>query len=90
MSSTGSPQWNEAVTRKVTCREGHEGDQNKYAYVRIGKVGTWKNYFTPVLLRKMENRILETEKQSSFMDLWEDIRAGSDCTHGECRINRHL
>lgn len=70
-----NPQWNEVLSRKkITCREGHEGDENKYCYVRVGKVGTWKNYFTPHLLRKMENRILEAEKQSSFMDLWKDIR----------------
>lgn len=70
-----NPQWNEVLLRKkITCGEGHEGDENKYCYVRVGKVGTWKNYFTPHLLRKMENRILEAEKQSSFMDLWKDIR----------------
>ncbi|KAL1486093.1 hypothetical protein MTO96_047107 [Rhipicephalus appendiculatus] len=59
----------------VTCAEGHEGDENKYSFVRIGKIGSWKDYFTPDLLRKMENRILEAEKKSSFMDLWKDIRA---------------
>ncbi|KAL1445951.1 hypothetical protein MTO96_028968 [Rhipicephalus appendiculatus] len=76
MTGKGNPQWDEVLSRKkVTCREGHEGDENKYSYVRVGTVGTWKNYFTPELLRKMESRILEAEKQSSFMDLWKDIRA---------------
>ncbi|XP_075740000.1 sulfotransferase ssu-1-like [Rhipicephalus microplus] len=69
------PQWSEVLLRKkITCGKGYEGDENKYCYVRVGKVGTWKNYFTPHLLRKMENRILEAQKQPSFMDLWKDIR----------------
>lgn len=76
LSGKGNPQWNEVISRrKVTCVEGHEGDENKYSFVRIGKVGSWKDYFTPDQLKKMENRILEAEKQSSFMDLWKDIRA---------------
>ncbi|KAH7956016.1 hypothetical protein HPB52_005680 [Rhipicephalus sanguineus] len=56
-------------------QDGHEGDENKYAYVRTGKVGGWRDHFTPDLLRKMESRILEAEKQSTFMDLWKDLRA---------------
>ncbi|XP_037515074.1 sulfotransferase ssu-1-like [Rhipicephalus sanguineus] len=76
LTGKDNPQWNEVLSRaKVTCIEGHEGDENKYAYVRTGKVGGWKDYFTPDLLRKMESRILEAEKESSFMDLWKDIRA---------------
>ncbi|KAL1476456.1 hypothetical protein MTO96_036477, partial [Rhipicephalus appendiculatus] len=68
--------WNEVFSReKFTCFEGHEGDENKYAFVRSGKIGSWKDYFTPDLLQKMERRILEAEKVSSFMDLWKDIRA---------------
>ncbi|KAH6931985.1 hypothetical protein HPB50_002419 [Hyalomma asiaticum] len=71
-----NPQWNDALSgKRVTCREGHGGDETKYAYVRTAKVGTWKDYFTPELLRKMESRILEAEKDSSFMDLWRNIRA---------------
>ncbi|KAH6931979.1 hypothetical protein HPB50_002413 [Hyalomma asiaticum] len=67
-----NPQWNEVLSRlKVTISEDH----NKYLLVRSGKVGSWKDYFTPGLLRKMENRILEAEKVSAFMDLWKDIRA---------------
>ncbi|KAL1477274.1 hypothetical protein MTO96_035864 [Rhipicephalus appendiculatus] len=76
MSGKGNPQWNAVLSRrKVTCAEGHEGDESKYSFVRIGKIGSWKDYFTPDLLRKMENRIMEAEKKSSFMDLWKDIRA---------------
>ncbi|XP_049519404.1 sulfotransferase 1B1 [Dermacentor silvarum] len=76
LSGKGNPQWDEVISsKKVTCNEGHEGDKNKYSYVRRGKVGSWKDYFTPDLLRRMENRILEAERESSFMDLWKDIRA---------------
>ncbi|KAH6931981.1 hypothetical protein HPB50_002415 [Hyalomma asiaticum] len=71
-----NPQWNELLSRmKVTLSEGHNRDDTKYPFVRSGKVGSWKEYFTPDLLRKMENRILEAEKGSAFMDLWKDIRA---------------
>lgn len=71
----GNPQWNEVLSRrKITCMEGHDGDESKYAFVRIGKVGSWKDYFTPDQLKKMEYRIMEAEKQSSFMELWKDIR----------------
>ncbi|XP_065289761.1 3-beta-hydroxysteroid sulfotransferase-like [Dermacentor albipictus] len=76
LSGKANPQWYEVLSRKkITCNEGYEGDENKYSYVRSGKVGGWKDYFTPDLLRMMENRILEAEKESSFMDLWKDIRA---------------
>ncbi|XP_065289767.1 3-beta-hydroxysteroid sulfotransferase-like [Dermacentor albipictus] len=76
LSGKSMPQWQEALSRKkVTCNEGYEGDENKYSFVRSGKVGGWKDYFTPDLLQMMENRILEAEKESSFMDLWKDIRA---------------
>ncbi|KAH6931977.1 hypothetical protein HPB50_002411 [Hyalomma asiaticum] len=71
-----NPQWKEAFSQtNVTCKEGHGGDENKYAYVRTAKVGSWKDHFTPELLRKMENRILEAEVDSSFMNLWEEIRS---------------
>lgn len=71
-----NPQWNDAFADKgITCVEGHGGDVSKYSYVRSGKVGSWKDYFTPELLQKMERRIREAEKTSSFMDLWKDIRA---------------
>lgn len=76
MTGRSNPQWDAVLSNKnVTCREGHEGDESKYCYVRVGKVGTWKNYFTSELLRKMENRILEVEQHSSVMNLWKDIRA---------------
>ncbi|XP_037276799.2 sulfotransferase 1B1 [Rhipicephalus microplus] len=76
LSGRDNPQWNEVLSReKFTCVEGHEGDENKYAFVRKGKIGSWKDYFTPELLQKMERRILDAEKKSSFIDLWKDIRA---------------
>lgn len=75
-NGSANPHWDTVITqRKFTCKEGYEGDKNRYALVRKAKVGDWKEHFTPVLLRRMESRILEAEKESSFMDLWKDIRA---------------
>ncbi|XP_037565834.1 3-beta-hydroxysteroid sulfotransferase isoform X3 [Dermacentor silvarum] len=75
MNGSPNPHWDAMVKqRKVTCKEGYEGDENRYALVRKATVGGWKEHFTPDLLRRMEQRILEAEKKSSFMDLWKDIR----------------
>lgn len=74
---SGNPNedWNEMISRlQTTCKEGYEGDANKYALVRKAKVGGWKEYFTPELLRRMEAKIRQAEKTSSFMELWADIR----------------
>lgn len=73
----GSPnqEWVEMLTREqTTCKEGYEGDEKKYALVREAKVGGWKKYFTPELLRQMEVKIRQAEMTSSFMELWADIR----------------
>ncbi|XP_075744701.1 3-beta-hydroxysteroid sulfotransferase isoform X2 [Rhipicephalus microplus] len=71
-----NPHWRKVLNRsKVTCKEGFEGDETKYGIVRKAKVGSWKEHFTPELLRRMEMRIIEAEKASSFMDLWKDVRA---------------
>lgn len=76
LNGSANPHWDELIVRKkITCKEGYQGDENRYAVVRKAKVGDWKKHFTPDLLRRMENRILEAEKKSSFMDLWKDIRA---------------
>lgn len=61
--------------RQGTCKDGYGGDENKYGIVRAAKVGGWREYFTPELLRRMELRIREAEKKSQFMELWKDIRA---------------
>lgn len=76
LNGSANPHWDQAIKKsKITCKEGYEGDENRYAFVRKAKVGDWKEYFTPDLHRQMERRILEAEKQSPFMDLWKDIRA---------------
>ncbi|KAL1471569.1 hypothetical protein MTO96_039875 [Rhipicephalus appendiculatus] len=59
----------------VTCKDGFGGDKSQFGYVRSAKVGGWRDYFTPELLRQMEARILEAKKTSSFMDMWQDIHA---------------
>ncbi|KAH9378095.1 hypothetical protein HPB48_006657 [Haemaphysalis longicornis] len=71
-----SKDWEEVLARKNhKCKNGFEGDENKYAFVRAAKVGGWREHFTPELLRRMECRIQECEKKSSVMELWKDIRA---------------
>lgn len=76
LSGNPNPHWEEVLSRqKPRCKEGYEGDENRYSFVRAAKVGGWKEYFTPVLLRRMEMRIREAEESSSFMDMWKDIRA---------------
>ncbi|KAH7956019.1 3-beta-hydroxysteroid sulfotransferase [Rhipicephalus sanguineus] len=76
LTGKSNPQWKDVLSRrKVPSSEDQDVQPKTYEYVRAGKVGSWKDYFTPDLLRKMENRILEAEKESSLMDLWKDIRA---------------
>ncbi|KAH7957312.1 sulfotransferase 1B1 [Rhipicephalus sanguineus] len=62
------------VNKKTTSREGYCGDNSKYALVKEAKVGGWKEYFTPNLLARFENKIMEEGDKASFMELWEDIR----------------
>lgn len=74
-SKNANPEWNDMVSKsKTTCKEGFEGDKNKYGLVREAKVGGWKEHFTPELLRQMEMKIQQAEKTSSLMELWADIR----------------
>ncbi|KAK8770627.1 hypothetical protein V5799_012909 [Amblyomma americanum] len=75
-SQTSDPQWQDLLSGQMaTCKEGYEGDKYRYAVVRTAKGGDWKEFFTPELLRRMETRIREAEKSSSFMNLWKDIRS---------------
>ncbi|KAH8042782.1 hypothetical protein HPB51_025834 [Rhipicephalus microplus] len=76
LTGKGNPEWKDVISRrKVLSPEDQVAQVTNYEYVRTGKVGSWRDYFTPEQLRKMENRIQEVEKESSFMDLWKDIRA---------------
>lgn len=68
-------EWQEVLSRcEFKVKEGHGGDKTKFGIVRTAKVGGWKEHFTPQLLRRMELRIREAEKTTSFMDLWRNIR----------------
>ncbi|KAH9360549.1 hypothetical protein HPB48_016443 [Haemaphysalis longicornis] len=69
-------EWQEVFSRReYKCKEGYGGDKNKYGIVRTARVGGWREHFTPELLSRMELRIQEAEKKTSFMELWKDIRA---------------
>ncbi|KAH6932153.1 hypothetical protein HPB50_003056 [Hyalomma asiaticum] len=58
----------------ITFRDGYEGDPRKYSFVRKGTISSWKGYFSPGQLYRMEARIQQVEKKSSVMDLWRDER----------------
>lgn len=69
-------EWHEVLSRSMfKCKDGYGGDENKYGIVRTAKVGGWREHFTPELLCRMEFRIQQAEKKTSFIELWEDIRA---------------
>ncbi|KAL1471575.1 hypothetical protein MTO96_039870, partial [Rhipicephalus appendiculatus] len=88
LTGKGNPEWKDVISRrKALSSEDQVAQVKKYEYVRAGKVGSWRDYFTPDQLRKMENRILEAEKESSFMDLWKDIRAEAIARMQDSRIN---
>ncbi|KAH6932158.1 hypothetical protein HPB50_003061 [Hyalomma asiaticum] len=53
---------------------GYRGDKTKYPMVRTARVGGWKDYFTPDLLARMEQKIREQGDKAAFMELWKDIR----------------
>ncbi|KAL1445836.1 hypothetical protein MTO96_044785 [Rhipicephalus appendiculatus] len=73
-----SQEWNEFFKKKkITSKEGYRGDQLKVRTGKDAKVGGWKEYFTPELLARFEERIHEEGDKASFMELWEDIRRGS-------------
>lgn len=68
-------EWEDTMRRvDSSCKEGHGGDRKKYCLVREAKVGSWKEYFSPEQLRRLEAKLTEEEKTSPFMDLWKDIR----------------
>ncbi|XP_077511691.1 amine sulfotransferase-like [Amblyomma americanum] len=73
-SGNSVPEWNNAMTRnKMTSKHGCEGDQNKFAIVKEARVGSWKDYLTPEMLVRFENKIQEKGDKASFIKLWEDI-----------------
>lgn len=68
-------EWQEVISRsEFKVKVGYGGDASKFGIVRTAKVGGWREYFTPELLRRMELRIREAEKKTAFMELWRDVR----------------
>ncbi|XP_077511115.1 sulfotransferase 1B1-like [Amblyomma americanum] len=71
-----SEEWNGVLTTKSPIsKSGYKGDKTKYAIVQGATIGSWKEYFTPELLSRLEQKILKKGDQASFMHLWSDIRA---------------
>ncbi|XP_075539973.1 sulfotransferase 2A8-like [Dermacentor variabilis] len=70
-----TPEWNDLFAKvNITSKEGYGGDKTKYAVVKEAKVGSWKEYFTPYLLARLEKKIQEEGDKACFMKMWEDIR----------------
>ncbi|XP_077535456.1 3-alpha-hydroxysteroid sulfotransferase-like [Haemaphysalis longicornis] len=68
-------EWNElSGINSVSCKEGHEGNEIKYSFVRKAKVGGWKEHFTPDQLTRLEKKIRDEGDKAAFMDLFKDIR----------------
>lgn len=69
------PAMNERLQKLDVSCNGENGNVTKtHSFVRKGKVGSWKEHFSPKQLRRMEAVIAEKETGSEFMQLWADIR----------------
>ncbi|KAH7946768.1 hypothetical protein HPB52_004185 [Rhipicephalus sanguineus] len=58
-----------------STKAAHEGDTKLHDLVRNGKVGEWKQNFSPEQLRRLEATIREKTAGSAVMNLWKDVRA---------------
>lgn len=71
-----SPEWENLFRRNdLSCKTGYDGDKTKYNIVREGKVGGWREYFSPQQLARLEKKIQEQKESAAFVELWKDIRA---------------
>ncbi|KAK8757248.1 hypothetical protein V5799_000050 [Amblyomma americanum] len=70
------------LKENITCKDGYNGDSSKYCLVRKAKVGSWKEYFSPEQLRRMEAAIRRTEEISPAMDLWRSMRGEAVAASG--------
>ncbi|KAH7959295.1 hypothetical protein HPB49_010140 [Dermacentor silvarum] len=75
LQANENPLLNAVFSREHTkSKQGVDGDCNKYTVVREAKVGGWREYFTPAMLSRLEEKIREQGDKASFMTLWSDIR----------------
>ncbi|XP_077523796.1 sulfotransferase 1B1-like [Amblyomma americanum] len=77
------PEFNDVARNlKVTCKDGFRGDGNKYCFVREGKGGNWKEYFSAEQLQRMEAAIRGAEEKSPVIDLWRNTRSEAFAASG--------
>ncbi|KAH9384574.1 hypothetical protein HPB48_026583 [Haemaphysalis longicornis] len=68
-------EWNELLgINSMSCKEGHEGNENLYSIVRKAEVGGWKEHFTPDQLTRLEKKIRDEGDKAAFIELFKDIR----------------
>lgn len=74
-SEHDDPQVNERLQKlDVSCNVDNGTVTKSHSFVRRGKVGSWRHYFSAQQLSRMEAVISEKEKGSDFMQLWAEIR----------------
>ncbi|XP_050028866.1 amine sulfotransferase-like [Dermacentor andersoni] len=75
LQANDNQQLNELFSRdNIKSKQGYEGDCYKYTVVREAKVGSWRDYFTPEMLSRFEEKIRDQGDKASFITLWSDIR----------------
>ncbi|XP_077532707.1 3-alpha-hydroxysteroid sulfotransferase-like [Haemaphysalis longicornis] len=65
---------NEKLIKYYASSKLTQGGDKGYNFVRKGKVGGWKEYFSPNQLERMEATIAKKTHCSGVMSLWSDIR----------------
>ncbi|KAL1445583.1 hypothetical protein MTO96_044937 [Rhipicephalus appendiculatus] len=73
---------------QVNFKVGYEGDPQRYSFVRKGKIGSWRDHFSPGQLRQMEAVIKQVERSTSVMELWRDVREEAIGTAETAKLGR--
>lgn len=63
-----------AKMAQTATEESIQRSKEELNFVRVGKVGGWKETLTKGQLKKIEDRIQESLKESDFINLWQSQR----------------